>query len=82
MRDESLSELLLLPCLKAGIRMEAREDPPEQAEAGLLAPAIGIATACPQTDGLSGAAQQSQQNIDKEEVDHEPLHEPRLVLVI
>lgn len=72
-RDSS-SELLLCPLLRAHLMVEPGEDPPEQAEARLLAPTVGVARACVEARCFLRSGDEAENDIADGEREKSPLH--------
>lgn len=69
-----LLELLLLPRLDPRVVMVAGEDPPEDAQPWLAAPAVGVAVARQKPDCLSGAVVQGETDVAEDQDSQELLH--------
>lgn len=79
-RCPSAIELLLLPRVASREVVEPRKHPAEQAQAGLLAPAVGIARACVDAGGLLRPGDQGQDQVADREGERQPLHPIKLAL--
>jgi hypothetical protein len=67
-------ELLFLPDIEPRDLVEPREDPSEQAETGLLAPAVGGAIASPDPCRFLRSGRQSDDQVADEERKQDALH--------
>lgn len=67
-------ELPLLPCFEPGVVVEAREDPPEHAQPWLPAPAVGVAVARQEADGLPRLAHEREDEVPDDERRRDPSH--------
>lgn len=62
-----LAQLPLLPCLQTGVVVEAREDPSEEAEPRLAAPAVLVAVTREESRRLPGLAHESEEEVADDE---------------